>query len=85
MRYLITLKFAPSEATLAQARELLEPFGLVVDVAYGLVIISPKRGLYVVRVEGGINNEQLSALPEVVGVHGEVKIAPIQQSDEEIR
>ena len=83
MRYLITLKLAPFEATLAHARKLLEPLGLTVDIAYGLIIISPKRSLYVVRVEGEINDEQLSALPEVVGVHGEVRIAPIKQIDEE--
>lgn len=85
MRYLITLKFAPLEATLAHARELLEPLGLTVDIAYGLIIISPKRSLYVVRVEGEVNDKQLSALPEVVGVHGEVRIAPIKQTDEENR
>ena len=85
MRYLITLKFAPFEATLEHARELLEPFGLTVDVAFGLVSISPKRGLYVVRVEGEVNNELLSTLPEVVGVHGDVKIAPIKKTDDENR
>ncbi len=83
MRYLVTLKFAPSEATLVRARELLELLGLTVDDAYGLVSISPKRGLYVVRVEGEVNNEQLSALPEVVGVHGDVHIAPIKKTNDE--
>ena len=85
MRHLITLKLTPSEATLQHARELLQPLGLTVDVAYGLVIISPKRGLYVVRVEGEVNNEQLSALPEVVGVHGDVRIAPFDKTNDENR
>ena len=83
MRYLITLKFVPSEAKLARARELLQPLGLTIDEAYGLVSISPKRGLYVVRVEGKVNNELLSALPEVVGVHGDVKIAPFNKDNDD--
>lgn len=79
MLYLITLKFTNTEATLARAQDLLEPLGLMPDSDYGLIMISPKRGLYVVRVEGDINNEQLLALPEVVGVHGDSRIAPIKK------
>lgn len=82
MRYLITLRLDSSEATLAHARELLDAFGLTVDVDYGLVNISPSRGLYVVRIEDGVDIERLTALPEVVGVHGDINIAPITQTQD---
>jgi hypothetical protein len=82
MRYLITLRLAPHDATLAHARALVEPYGLKVDTDYGLVSISPKRGLYVVRVDGDPGDADSVALSEeVVGVHGDVKIAPIDPDD----
>ena len=82
MRYLITLRLDADDATLAHARALVEPYGLKVDTDYGLVSISPKRGLYVVRVEGDPEDADSVALSEeVAGVHGDVKIAPIDPDD----
>ena len=81
MRYLITLRLAPADATLKHAQTLLEPLGLSIDTRYGLVAISPKRSLFVVRVEGEVNEDALNALAEVVGVHGDIKIAPIGNTD----
>jgi hypothetical protein len=46
-------------------------------------MISPKRSLFVVRVEGDINEDALVALPEVVGVHGDPKIAPIGKRNDD--
>lgn len=83
MPYLITLKLDPSKATLTRTQELLETLGLTVDDTYGLVNISPKRGLYVVRIEGEVNEEQLMALPEIVGVHGDVRIAPFSNTNDD--
>ena len=83
MRYLITLRLTPADRTLEHAQSLLEPLGLGVDAQYGLVMISPKRSIFVVRVEGDINEETLTALPEVVGVHGDPKIAPIGKDHED--
>jgi hypothetical protein len=83
MRYLITLRLTPADRTFEHAQKLLEPFGLRADAQYGLVLISPKRSLFVVRVEGDIKDEALRALPEVVGVHGDPKIAPIGKPDED--
>ena len=61
---------------------MVEPYGLKVDTDYGLVSISPKRGLYVVRVDGDPGDADSVALSEeVVGVHGDVKIAPIDPDD----
>ena len=82
MRYLITLRLSPPHTTLEYAQDLLEPLGLRIDTQYGLVSISPKRNLYVVRVLGEISEEALNALVEVVGVHGDIKIAPIENTDE---
>ncbi|MFY9974523.1 MAG: hypothetical protein WAK53_09720 [Chromatiaceae bacterium] len=82
MRYLITLRLDPHDATLVHARALVEPYGLKVDTDYGLVSISPKRGLYVVRVDGDPGDADSVALSEeVVGVHGDVKVAPIDPDD----
>jgi hypothetical protein len=39
--------------------------------------------LFVVRVVGDINEEALNALAEVVGVHGDIKIAPIGNTNEQ--
>lgn len=86
MRHLITLRMSPAgEATLERARALLRPLGLAPDDRYGLVCISPKRGLYVVRVEGAVDRRMLETVPEVVGVHGDAKIAPIGSADEELK
>lgn len=82
MRYLITLHLEPPDNTLAHARALLEPFGLKIDIDYGLVRISDKRGLYVVRTDADPKDAESAALTEaVVGVHGDVRIAPIEPDD----
>jgi hypothetical protein len=83
MRYLVTLRLAPAHRTLEYARHLLEPLGLRIDVQYGLVSISPKRSLFVVRVGGEIDGEALASLPEVAGVHGDPKIAPFAKGGED--
>ena len=77
MRYLITLRLAPPDRTFEHVQDLLKPLGLRVDAQYGLVMISPKRRLFVVRVEGDLKKDALMALSGVVGVHGDPKIAPI--------
>lgn len=82
MRYLITLRLAPKDSTFEHVQSLLKPLGLGADTHYGLVMISPKRNLFVVRVEGDINEEALTALPEVVGVYGDTKIAPIEKRND---
>lgn len=82
MRFLITLKLTPEVSTFEHALSLLKPLGLEVDVDYGLVMISPKRNLFVVRVEGDISEDALSALSEFVGVHGDPNIAPIEKGSD---
>ncbi|MCB1740562.1 MAG: hypothetical protein KDK91_09345 [Gammaproteobacteria bacterium] len=72
---LVTLELAPEEARyeLASALPVLRELDL--DAAYGLVTISPKRHLYVLRVRGVVDRERLLAVPQVKGVHGDVRIS----------
>jgi hypothetical protein len=77
MRCLITLQLSPPNNTLDYIRGLPGLSDLAIDESYGLVAISPKRGLYVVRVSGDLDEAALSAVTEVRGVHGDVRIAPI--------
>ena len=83
MRYLITLRLTPADARLDRVQKRLEPLGVQLDSGYGLVSISPKRRLYVARAEGEIDEQVLQDVPEVVGVHGDAKIAPIGSADED--
>lgn len=84
MRYLITLRLAGSEATLAQALEVLRPSGLDVDTDYGLVCISPKRGLHLVRAEGAAREAEAARRIEgVESVHGDIRIASIDLDNRE--
>lgn len=79
MQYLVTLQLEPPQNSLEQVKQLSGIQDLEVDEEYGLVLISPKRHLYVIRVSGAIDSDQLMAMqPLVKGVHGEVKIAPIE-------
>ena len=67
MPHLITLQLTPPHNTFSYVRGLPGIEHLAVDEAYGLVAISPKRGLYVIRVSGDIDQEALLAVSEVQG------------------
>ena len=82
MHSLITLKLTPEDCALEHVESLLQPFGIKVDSDYGVVMISPKRRLYVVRAEGEVDAAQLKILPEVVGVYGDPKIVPIEKQED---
>jgi len=56
--------------------------GVEIDEAYGLVLISPKRQLYTIRVSGAIDAERLIAeQPEVKGVHGDTRVSTFGPPD----
>jgi len=77
-RYLVTLHLLPGENTLEYVRELRGLKDLKIDEEYGLVLISPTRNLYTIRVSGDIDSDKLmSVQPKVKGVYGDVRIAPI--------
>lgn len=78
MRYLITLHLPPPRDTLQQVKQFPELKGVEIDEDYGLVLISPKRHLYTIRVTGPLDADKLMAgQPEVKGVYPDVKIAPM--------
>jgi hypothetical protein len=79
MNYLITLHLSPPHNSLDYVKTLDGIKDLNIDEDYGLVLISPKQNLYVIRVSGDVDYQKLMAIqPLVKGVHGDVKIAPIQ-------
>lgn len=83
MCYLITLNLPPPNNSLSDVRQLDGIKDLEIDENYGLVLISPKRNLYVIRVSGHIDTQSLMAIqPLVKGVHGEIKVAPIESQEE---
>jgi hypothetical protein len=79
MQYLVTLHLQPPNNSLEYVKQLSGIRELEIDENYGLVLISPKRELYVIRVTGDLEpNHLMSIQPAVKGVHGDVKVAPIK-------
>ena len=79
--YTIKLQLVPPNNTFDYVRRIHGLDELNIDEDYGLVSISPKRGLYIIRVLGDIDINRIRALPEVKGVYGEVRIAPIDNEN----
>jgi len=79
MRYLITLQLLTGENTLESVKKLPGLKELKIDEDYGLVLISPKRNLYTIRVSGDLDSDTLMPVqPKVKGVYADVKVAPIK-------
>lgn len=77
MRYLITLELEAPNNSLLYVKQLSGIRELEIDEDYGLVPISPKRNLYVIRVSGDLDTNQIMSIhPAVKGVHGDVKVEP---------
>ncbi len=77
--FLITLHLLPGENTLQHVKQLPGLEDLDIDENYGLVIISPKRNLYTIRVSGDIGADKLrSVQPKVEGIYADVKVVPIK-------
>jgi hypothetical protein len=77
MQYLITLYLEPPNNSMEYVQQLSGIRDLKIDANYGLVPISPKRNLYVIRVIGDIDaNHLMSIQPAVKGVHGDIKVEP---------
>ena len=76
---LITMHLLPGENTLDYVKKLLHNENLDIDDGYGLVVISPKRNLYTIRVSGDIDtNKLLKRQKKVKGIYADAKIAPIK-------
>jgi hypothetical protein len=85
-RFLITLYLLPNENTIQFVKQLPGFKEIEIDEDYGLIVISPKRNLYVVRVSGDIDPDKLMSIqPKVKGVHTDVKVVPtkFQENREE--
>lgn len=82
MQSLVTLHLKPPNNSLQYVKQLPGFTEVEIDENYGLVLISPKRDLYVIRVSGNLNPAKLMSIqPEVKGVHGDVKVAPIESEE----
>ena len=75
MPALITLELHPPEDTLAFACGLPVLRDVDIDREYGLVLVSPRRRLYVLRVNGDIDRQALLRDPRVKAVHGDTRIS----------
>ena len=82
--YIIKLQLEKPNNTLEHVRHIRGLSGLDIDEDYGVVSISPKRGLYVVRVSDDIDINKVRALPEVTGVYGDMRIDPINKGDKNL-
>jgi hypothetical protein len=77
MGYLITLELQAPYNSLESVRKLAGLVDLEIDIDYGLVLISPKRNLYAIRVWGDLDPANLmSVQPAVKGVSSDPKIKP---------
>lgn len=77
MNYLIALELRPPKNSLDYVKQLAGLRNVKIDEKYGLVLISIKRSLYVVRVSGALDIKDLmSAQREVKGVQGDLKVQP---------
>lgn len=76
MTYLITLYLKPPDNTLQFVKRLSWTKNLMIDDQYGLILISPKRSLYTIRVTGELPSSQLlTQYPDVIkGIHADVRI-----------
>lgn len=77
MRYLVTLQLESPNNSLEYVKQLSGIRDLEIDEDYGIVPISPKRNLYVIRVTGDVDANQLMSIQSAVkGVHGDIKVEP---------
>jgi len=77
MATLIKLRLPPSRQQLTDVQALPGLVGLHLDPKFGVVCISPRESLCVVRadsVDQLDRRQQLS--PEILGVYGDVRISP---------
>ena len=81
MQHLITLQLFPPNNRFSDVLGLPGLAEVEIDRSYGLVSISPKRGLYTIRVLGNVDRDKLMAIPEVYGVYGDVRVAPIDPTN----
>ena len=81
MPAMIKLKLVSPNPTLEEVLSLPGIAGLDVDKDYGVICISPKERLFVVRVKEVTDLEQrMKASPEILGAYGDVRISTTPHS-----
>lgn len=76
MGVLIKLRLEKTNATIGYVSELPGMHGLELEREYGLIPISPKENLYVVRVASYDRpDERKKQSPEIVQHYGDIKIS----------
>ena len=80
MAVMIKLRLSSPSPRLEHVRALPGVAGLDLDQRFGVVCISPKESLYVVRVDAVDNFDgRRKASPELLEVYGDVRIGTFQQ------
>lgn len=83
-RFMIKLYLQPGENTMQQVKQLPGLEKLDIDTDYGLILISPKRNLYTIRVSGDIDIDRLmSKQLKIKGIYPDIKGAPIEKKEKE--
>lgn len=78
-RYLVTLQLKSDQNSLEDIKEFPGLKNVEIDENYGLINVSPKRNLYVIRVKGYLDPEQLmSKQPQVKGVSGDTRVVAMR-------
>lgn len=78
MSIMVKLELEGPKPTLDDVLSLPGMSGLDVDHAYGLVCISPKDRLYVVRVFRLDNlDKRMQLSPEILGAYGDMRISTL--------
>jgi len=76
---MIKLRLPDSMATFGFVQSLPGLAGVKLHESFGLVCISPRESLYVVRADSIDDVERRRQLsPEILGVYGETRIGPMK-------
>lgn len=76
MAVMIKLQLSPGVASLDQVENLPGLHGLSLDRKFGVILIDPKSGLYVIRADS-VNDleERRRQSPEILEAYGDIKIS----------
>ncbi len=79
MPVMIKLKIIKPNPTLSYVRSLPGIKGLDIDQSYGLICISPKKNLFIIRAKEIDNiEERKEASPEILSAYGDVRISTFE-------
>jgi hypothetical protein len=77
---MIKLKLPDSLANMSAVRSLPGLAGLALDEKFGIVAISPRESLYVIRTVDVVDDlpRRRALSPEIVDAYGEVRISAVR-------